>query len=77
VREITLVVTISEYNQLFAKSTSIVAGHSPNHATITCSRHVCMGVILRAHPVHGESHNQGSADTELAITYNMEKLTSY
>ena len=60
-----------QYNQLFTRFTSIVRGHSPrslyqNHSFIACSRHICMGVILRAHPVRGESHIQGNASGEVA-----------
>jgi len=29
-----------------------------DHSIIACSRHVHMGVVLRAHPVRGESHIQ-------------------
>jgi len=34
--------------------------------TIACSRYVYYGVILRAHPVCGESHNQRNATGEVA-----------
>jgi len=34
--------------------------------TIACSRYVCNGVILHAHPVRGESHNQRNTTGEVA-----------
>jgi len=34
--------------------------------TIACSRYIYNGVILRAHPVRGESHNQRNAIGEVA-----------
>jgi len=36
------------------------------HSTIACSRHIYVGVVLRAHPVRGESHNQRNANGEVA-----------
>jgi len=35
--------------------------------TIACSRYVHYGVILHAHPVRGESHNQRNTTGEVAI----------
>jgi len=32
------------------------------HSIIACSRHIYIGVILRAHPVRGESHIQRNAN---------------
>ena len=32
-----------------------------DQSIIACSRHVYLGVVLRAHPVRGESHNQHNA----------------
>jgi len=37
-----------------------------DHCIIACSRHIYMGVILRAHPVRGESHIQRNANGEVA-----------
>jgi len=34
--------------------------------TVACSRYVYNGVILHAHPVRGESHNQRNATGEVA-----------
>jgi len=34
--------------------------------TIACSRYICYGVILHAHPVRGESHNQRNTTGEVA-----------
>jgi len=34
--------------------------------TITCSRYIYYGVILHAHPVRGESHNQRNNTGEVA-----------
>jgi len=36
--------------------------------TIACSRYMYYGVILHAHPVHGESHNQHNTTGEVATT---------
>jgi len=36
--------------------------------TIVCSRYIYNGVILHAHPVRGESHNQRNANGEVATT---------
>jgi len=35
---------------------------------IACSRYIFNGVILRVHPVRGESHNQRNATGEVATT---------
>jgi len=37
-----------------------------DHSIIACSRHIYMGVVLRAHPVRGESHIQRNANQEVA-----------
>ena len=37
-----------------------------DHSIIACSRHIYMGVILCAHPVHGESHIQRNVNREAA-----------
>jgi len=34
--------------------------------TVACSRYIYYGVILHAHPVPGESHNQRNATREVA-----------
>jgi len=36
------------------------------HPVIACSCHIYMGVILRAHPIRGESHIQRNANREVA-----------
>jgi len=36
--------------------------------TIACSRYIYNGVILHAHPVRGESHNQRNTTGEVATT---------
>jgi len=36
--------------------------------TIACSRYIYNGVILDAHPVRGESHNQRNTTGEVATT---------
>ena len=69
--EITLVVTVSKHDQLFTRFTSIIRCHSPrslhrDHSIIACSRHIHNGVILHAHPVRGESHNQRNTTGEVA-----------
>jgi len=75
--EITLVVAIRKYSQLFTRFTSIVRGHPPrslhrDHSIIACSRHIYLGVVFRAHPVRGESHIQrnGEAATTSSLFYN-------
>jgi len=37
-----------------------------DHSVIACSRHIYMGVVLRAHLVRGESHIQRNANGEVA-----------
>ena len=37
-----------------------------DHSIIACSRHIHNGVILHAHPVRGESHNQRNTTGEVA-----------
>jgi len=37
-----------------------------DHSIIACSRHMYMGVILRTHPIRGESHIQRNASGEVA-----------
>jgi len=39
-----------------------------NHSSIACSRHLYMGVVLRAHPVRGESHIQRKGNREIQTT---------
>jgi len=39
-----------------------------DHSVFACSRHIYMGVILRAHPVRGESRIQRNANREVATT---------
>ena len=41
-----------------------------DHHIIACSRHIYMGVVLRAHPVRGESHIQRNANREVATAYS-------
>ena len=54
-----------------AKLCTVVASNKeimrPNHAIIGCSRHIYI-VVLRAHPVHGESHIQRNTTGEVATT---------
>ena len=37
-----------------------------DHSIIACLRHIYKGIILRAHPVRGESHIQRNANWEVA-----------
>jgi len=37
-----------------------------DHSIIACLHHLNMGVVLRAHPVHGESHIQLNTNGEVA-----------
>jgi len=39
-----------------------------DHSFIACSRHIYI-VVLRAHPVRGESHIQHNATGEVATTF--------
>jgi len=39
-----------------------------DHCIIACSHHIYMGVVLRAHPVRGESRIQHNANGEVATT---------
>jgi len=66
--EITLVVTIMKYCQLFTSFTSIIRGNSPrslhrDHSIIACLRHIYMGVILHAHPFV-VNHTMNATPTE-------------
>jgi len=42
---------------------------------IACSRYIYNGVILHAHPVRGESHNQRNATGEVATMLMKTKET--
>jgi len=69
--EITLVVTISKYYQLFTSFTSIIRGNSPrslrwDHSIIPCLRNIYLGVILHVHPICCASHNECNANREVA-----------
>jgi len=37
--------------------------------TVACSRYIYNGVILHAHPVRGESHNQRNTTGEVATPF--------
>jgi len=37
-----------------------------NHSIVACSRHIYLGIVLRAHPVRGESHVQRNVNGEVA-----------
>jgi len=39
-----------------------------DHSIIACSFHIYMGIILRTHPIHGESHIQCNTNREVATT---------
>ena len=39
-----------------------------SHSIIACSRHIYI-VVLRAHPVRGEAHNQRNANGEVATPF--------
>jgi len=70
-QEITLVVIISKYYQLFTSFTGIIRDHSPrslhrDNSIIACSHHIYMSLILDTHPVRGESHIQRNANREVA-----------
>jgi len=38
-----------------------------NHSIIACSRHIYLGVVLRAHPVRVETHIQRNASREVQV----------
>jgi len=40
-----------------------------NRSVIACSCHIYMGVILRPHPIRGESHIQRNANREFATVH--------
>jgi len=42
--------------------------------TIACSRYIYSGVILRAHPARGESHNQRNTTGEVATVPQRQAL---
>jgi len=44
-----------------------------DHSMMACSRHKNMGVVLRAHPVRGESHIQRNANGEVATIPDLVK----
>ena len=45
--------------------------------TIACSRYIYNGVILPAHPVSGESHNQRNATGEVATLPSPMTMTMF
>jgi len=49
---------------LWQQATIETACH--NHSFTACLHHIYMGVVLRAHPVHGEPHIQCNANGEVA-----------
>jgi len=42
-----------------------------DHSVIACLCHVYMGVILRAHPNHGELLIQRNTNSEIATLFNV------
>jgi len=52
-------------SQAFIRSNSPRSLHQ-DHSIIACLRHIYMGVILHAHPVCRESHNEHNANREVA-----------
>ena len=47
-----------------------------DHSIIACSRHIYMGVILRAHPICGELHIQCNANREVATSPSNERVNN-
>jgi len=47
-----------------------------DHSIIACSRHLYMGVVLRAHSIHGEPRIQRNANRQVATVFysRSEKL---
>ena len=45
--------------------------------TIACSRYIYDGVILPAHPVRGESHNQRNTTREVATAATVVNLPNF
>ena len=54
--------------KLHAVAASNNRDHQRDHPIFACSRHICMGVVLRAHSVLGESRIQRNASGEVATT---------
>ena len=57
----------SQYRQSFHVAISLI---------IACSRYIYNGVILHAHPVRGESHNQRNATGEVATVLSASNCIS-
>jgi len=53
---------------LWQQATTEITCH--DHSIIACSRHIYLGVVLRAHPVRGELHIQRNANGEVATIQN-------
>jgi len=45
-----------------------------DHSIIACSHHIHNGVILHAHPVRGESHNQRNTAREVATVHKTKRI---
>jgi len=43
-----------------------------DHCIVACLRHIDNGVILHAHPVRGESHNQRNTTGEVTTIHALE-----
>jgi len=59
------VVAIGKTESMCAKLRTVAATieiTQRDHSIIACSRHIYMGVVLRAHPVRGELHIQRNAN---------------
>jgi len=51
---------------------TVAASNNRDHSIIACSRHIHKNsVILHAHPVRGESHNQCNTIGEVATAPNV------
>ena len=68
-------VTLRALVVIFNRShASIMRDYTPQSLVIGCSRHIYMGVILRAHPVRGEPHIQRNANREVATHDNFNQF---
>ena len=52
---------------------TVTASNNRDHSIISCSRRIYTGVILRAHPLRGESHIQRDANREVATALALKQ----
>jgi len=67
-------------SSMCAKLRTVAASNNIDHArnlSIACSSYIYNGVILHAHPVRGESHNQCNATGEVATVRMISNVFLY